>query len=925
MAESRYNERSWAIDLISEINSYVNSIDIRIKRAGGERTLISPSKKLFPDVLLFGDEYSGIILQGWELKFPDTSIDDNELIENASNKAIILGLNSFLVWNVSVAVLYIKNEYNNFMPIKTWDDLIHIDSRDMVESSRNQWTILLKKILIDLNEFLIEGTIKSRTILESFSEEGVIDLILRNTPRISKYLLENSGKDVEFDAVVDGWWRSIRKEYPYEDKPWTILAKIILVTWINKLLFAHVIKTYYTVASKVNDLKEGSSIKEAINTFRSISKSCDFLNIFKEQLGEQFVDDQAWREIIQLNQLLSDFRLEKIDQELLHKLLQKTIHLTKRKTAGQFITPYVLSEILVRLTVEDKNKIVLDPCCGTGTIVKALYNIKKEYGINNNEAIKTIWASDKYSYPVQITTLSLAFAENIRKIIQVFQSDVIDLEIGKEILFINPDNGKDIKKAIKKFDYIVSNLPFVQFEDIDIVNPKIKSINNTLKKITNLDITIPTNADLYAYIPFYLWFLLNENGKLGIIISNAWLGTDYAGIFRKILQKFFIIESVITSGKSRWFKETQVVTNLLILKKRKNINYEDNIKYNEFKNNSEEETSFIVLKKTLYEIGNQTKSVASDIITNNTESKFVSIHKYKRKDIESFELYGLEWSSFFTCLSWFLQIKDKLIKANSIFEIKRGERRGWDKLFFPPPDNKIEKEYMKPVLKSPTSIYRLIAMPEAEAFCCPRSIQELESLGHYGALSWIRKFENKVNGKGKPLVEVLAKPGKYWYEMKDKTFADLVALINYDKRLFISRLKKRSFVNQRFIRFTITEKNLDIELLQALLNSSIGLFYLEALGFGRGLGALDLNTTKVRNQLFMLNPSILNEKQKSEIKKRFLPLKEREIYPLIREINEKDRISFDNVVLEYFGIINIKDKIIQSLFDLYNIRKSVDI
>jgi len=925
MVKTRYNERSWAIDLISEINTYIKSKDISIKRAGGERTLTSPTTKLFPDLLLFGDEYSGIILQGWELKFPDTSIEDEELLKNASKKADLLGLNSFIVWNVSIAVLYIKNTDNKFSPIKTWNDLIHIDSRDIVESSKVQWISMLKKILSDLNDFLIKGVIRSRTILESFSEEGIIDLILRNSPRIADSLLKNSTINAKFDAEVDKWWRTIKNEYPYEDKPWLILSKIILVTWINKILFAHVIKTYYKTALKIDDLREDSSIKDAINVFKNISKKCDFLNIFREQLGEQFLNKQSWNEIIQLNQLLSDFRLERINQGLLHKLLQKTIHLNRRKAAGQFVTPYALSELLVRLTVEDKNKIVLDPCCGTGTIVKALYNIKKEYGINDDEAIKTIWASDKYSYPVQMTTLSLAFPENIRRIIQVFQSDIVDLKTEKEIFFIDPNNGSDLKKIIPNFNYILSNLPFVQFEDIDIVNPKIKKINQIIGDITNSDTTIPTKADLFAYIPFYLWFLLCDNGKLGIIISNAWLGTDYGEIFRKLLLSFFEIEKVVISGNGRWFKETHVVTNLLILKKRK-INKNKYTKSNKFEKNLNEETSFLVIKKSLDEIENQTKSVTSDIITNNKESKFVSIQKYGSKRIELFESYGLEWSSFFTNLSWFSKITNNLIKANSIFEIKRGERRGWDKLFFPPKNNKIEKEYIKPVLKSPTSVDSLIAVPEAKSFCCSKSIKELELLGHSEALSWINRFKNMVNTNGKPLTEILSQPGKYWYEMKNKTLADLVALINYDRRLFFSKLRERSFVNQRFIRFTLIDKKcFDIDLLHALLNSIIGLFYLEALGFGRGLGALDLNATKVRNQLFMLNPNILSNNQRIELKKRFIPLKERKIFPILQEINKKDRIYFDDFVLESYGIINIKKQIIQSLLELYKIRKAVEL
>ena len=64
----RYNERSWAIDLIGHIKSIVSSQNRSIKGASGEQTVSTSTGSLYPDVLLFGDRESARILQGWELK-----------------------------------------------------------------------------------------------------------------------------------------------------------------------------------------------------------------------------------------------------------------------------------------------------------------------------------------------------------------------------------------------------------------------------------------------------------------------------------------------------------------------------------------------------------------------------------------------------------------------------------------------------------------------------------------------------------------------------------------------------------------------------------------------------------------------------------------------------------------------------------------
>ena len=51
-----YNERSWAIDVIGCIKTYLDKKNKTIQDAGGEQTLSTEGGSLFPDVLLFGDK-----------------------------------------------------------------------------------------------------------------------------------------------------------------------------------------------------------------------------------------------------------------------------------------------------------------------------------------------------------------------------------------------------------------------------------------------------------------------------------------------------------------------------------------------------------------------------------------------------------------------------------------------------------------------------------------------------------------------------------------------------------------------------------------------------------------------------------------------------------------------------------------------------
>jgi len=107
------------------------------------------------------------------------------------------------------------------------------------------------------------------------------------------------------------------------------------------------------------------------------------------------------------------------------------------------------------------------------------------------------------------------------------------------------------------------------------------------------------------------------------------------------------------------------------------------------------------------------------------------------------------------------------------------------------------------------------------------------------------------------------------------------------------------------------------------LNSILGIFFIESLGFGRGLGALDLSSTRMRKYLRLLNPELLTETQIALIKEKFILVRDREIKNIIDELKEDDRIEFDKVVLESFGILHLKDKIINSFLFLYHMRINV--
>ncbi|MDP3359951.1 MAG: N-6 DNA methylase [Lutibacter sp.] len=915
MAKVTYNERSWAIDVISEINVYLANKRWHFKGAGGENTISNNNKSLFPDVLLFKDQTKDIIVQGWELKMPDTQINDSELIKNAIKKAKILQRDSFLLWNVKSAVLYKRNG-QGFEILKTWKD-ININSRIEVKPNEELWKTLLFEILEDLNSYFDSGQISEVTSREILSIEEIIDVVLENTSNTAEEIKIKSRKNVRLDAEINNWWNSSSNEYGYNstqtEHKLSTLSMIVLTDWVFKIVFSHILKKHFNEARQINNIQNTTSINDAIAVIISISENCNFWNILRPNLAQEYISETAWNQITELNQFLSTINIDAIDIEILHQLLQSSVASAKRKVAGQFSTPKKLADLLTRLTIDDKTKIVIDPCCGTGTIINQAYQLKEEYELNQDEILNSIWASDKHSFPIQLSTLSMAKPSNIGRIINIFSSDVISLSEGNIIEFRDPNNGELVEKTFPKIDYVVSNLPFIKNKEMKVLNPNIVSINEWIQEQTGTTESLSGKSDIFAYIPFYLHKLLSENGKIGLILSNAWLGTDYGEIFLHLFQNFFKIEYVVISGKGKWFDNADVVTTILVASKKDPTTETD----------ENSEISFCTLNQRIENI-NDIRTLSENVILSNQAENLI-INKYSINQIHRFENFGIPWSGYFSNLNWIENVSNKFINTNEIFHFTRGERRGWNAMFYPASGHNIELEYIKPVLKHLRDTKSLNSVPNKEAFCCSKSIEELQALGHTGALAWIRSFENQLNNSNQPLTESLRRANMFWYEMKTENMADFVANVNYDKSLFIAKLENRSFIDQRMIGFSVKEEyQAENKLLYlALLNSTVNMFFIESFGFGRGLGALDLRATKFERDFKILDPNLLTEEQKAVIIEAFNPLMLRNRLPLEQEIESADRVSFDNTLMEIYDISEYYEPIKNSLIHLYRIRFAV--
>ena len=251
----RRNERSWAIEIITEINLMLQGLNIRIKRAGGESTLSVNKKSMFPDVLLYADEAQTKILQGWELKMPDVLITDEQFIYDATRKAKALGLNSFFIWNFTYGKLYIKDGKDVFYEAKVWTGTNHIRTREDVKTFKDQWVPIIKDVIIEINRYFENGEITTSPIADVLTDNLMTAIIERNKDLVAENYQIETTKNMEMERRMKVWWTSFHKEYAKDEtNMFSAYAKSVLLNWTNRIMFANVIKNYHNCANLIKNM-----------------------------------------------------------------------------------------------------------------------------------------------------------------------------------------------------------------------------------------------------------------------------------------------------------------------------------------------------------------------------------------------------------------------------------------------------------------------------------------------------------------------------------------------------------------------------------------------------------------------------------------------------------------------------------------------
>jgi|GEM_PF-658212 len=403
------------------------------------------------------------------------------------------------------------------------------------------------------------------------------------SPRLETALEEHLDGDEQFRAQFETWTTSQGIEYQEEDESerqsvreeFADQAAYLLV---NKVLFYKILENSPTYSAEVEPMAVSPfRVKEDLEEyFNHIVEEIDFEAIFEhDEIYSEIPLDSVSGQIRDFVIELDEQDLTQFDSDVIGRIYEGVIPIDRRQEMGEYYTPPSICDLICRLTIDEANSSVLDPACGSGGFLVSAYNRKRELFPEDRGShdliLEQIMGVDINRFPAHLSAINLALqdlsehTENVNVEVSDFFNVAPDTKrFGRVVAGASGKEWEsgDVNGAVGEFDAVVGNPPYIRGRSLDLDH------KDTIREhLSEVDAEWMTKKmDIYGYFITHATSFLKDGGRLGFIISDRWLDTQYGTDLQQYLLENYKINAVI-KFKRQAFQDALVGSTVLIIEK----------------------------------------------------------------------------------------------------------------------------------------------------------------------------------------------------------------------------------------------------------------------------------------------------------------------------------------------------------------------
>ena len=931
----RMSERSANALLVEWINRLIEDENLPLGRAKQEVLLYD---KTSPDVLIPQSKTSPEVLLLIELKPPYWDIHHNKLVNDAFLKAGKVAAKYFATWNVNRLALFdaravdrpyverIVNVYDHVASIEVLDDLEQPEVEVQVKA-------FLRQLLTELVEIEIGRKPRPKVNVDEIFISRLHSCVSALTRSYSRLISKQAVQDLDFLERLKKWFVEQSWAFSHSPDDYDKVARQAAYLLVNKILF------YTALQSKFNldpleipaSLTRGDRLQKILQLYFDDVLDIDYETIFTTDFIDEIAFPQDYRAIEIVRGLVNDVHRYKIAEIGYEGLIPPG----ERSKMGQYFTRADVVDLILKFCLRGVGDYVLDPGCGAGTFLKRAYRHKRimDSRLKHEDILGTLWGVDIAKFAAHLTTINLAINdlgsdENYPRIVHndffAEKPTTIAFSVPKRrTANVSGVSGKyrEVEHP-EHFDCVVGNPPYTRQEWMeDLVGDEGYKKSLIERATTDQNgkriAQISKRAGIHVYFFVHGTKFLSDGGRFGFIVSNSWLDVGYGKGLQEFFLKNYKILAIIESKVERWFVEADINTCIVILEKCADPEERDGniVRFVQLKRKLED--LIPPVGKSLQEDAERLHKV--DLLIQHIMTKYefyrdedLRIYPVEQRvlweegyDRETDRYEGAKWGKYLRAPDIFFDIlernKDKLAPLSEIAEVRFGIKTGANAFFYL--DDRaierweIEKEYLKPVLKSPRECKSILVKPEDLSLKVLMVHQDKEDLAGTNVLKYIEFGESE----GYHLRPTCASRPR-WYDLRSREPGNVLwPMIHYQRHL--APFNPHSFqVDHNLFEILPRSEGIRTKVLCALLNSTFSNLIRAFVGRTTlGQGALKTEGIDIK-KISVLDPRQLSKEQTGALESALDALAERPVESIFEEVKREDRRRLDNVVFDILGL-----------------------
>jgi len=764
-------------------------------------------------------------------------------------------------------------------------------------------------------------------------------------------------------------YKQVSKEFAYSIMNRILFYKVLERSWrgLEKL------KPLYNETIDGMKIDDGEKYFRVLKTFfkRAVEVTGDFEPVFILDFHDKLILPSYVSVLNAIDGLIQD--LDNIELERLGDVIgyvyEEIIDPQERHQLGQFYTPHGVAELIAKWGIRSPSDLILDPGSGSGTFLveayRRLYELKTgkrlegiAEGDIHEQIIKQLYAIDIDEFACHLTAMNISMKNvmNPSREINVIPSDFFSRDPEQEVLLpykvLTVEGLEERKIRLPEVDCVVGNPPYTRWVEIPEKTQEFirHKIGDLMRKY---GLTPQVRRGVEP--PIYLFWIMNaerflkDGGRLGMIISNLWLQTDYGVKFANYLLDHFKICAIIDIPLMIF--QALITTTIILLEKEKDKDKREN-----------NDIVFVRLPPDPVE------DIEVDEILRAIEEKRndkFAVYVYKQKELSREK----KWIRYHYGISE-IEKSDNMIEFGELFEVSygnavylylssKGTVRGPRNLgsreffYFSPSKAKywnIPEKYLYPALTSSRQLkwftfkkndWEFLKANDSDCyfFVChekrdnlPESVKKYIKWGETECIHRLRRSRTRGQERTADQAEASQARERYpeyfygWYDLGGVKPAQILAVYQarYKTRFALCEFPVATYhaILCFFPKVELMKEQLKV--LLAYLNSSFAQFYVETEGRYIALGPIGLEISQAE-RMPVLDPRKLSEKEIKGLADLFdkLEVKAREIggatereqieqlKPIIHEIDREIGKILELPDLEVYAIQNAVDQLVK--------------